>query len=118
MVGKVFARIMQDRLQVIAERMLPESQCGFRKGRGCVDVIFAARQLIEKSREHADSLFVLFVGLKKAYDSVPRQALWCVLEKCGMPPVMLSVIKSFHEGMSAVVSIGDSSTDAIEVINS
>ena len=110
-VGKVFAQIMQDRLQVIAERLFPESQCRFRKGTGCMDMIFAARQLIEKSRVHADSLFVLFVDLKKAYDSVPRQALWCVLEKCGMPPVMLSVIKSFHEGMSAVVRVGDSSTD-------
>ena len=80
-------------------------------------MIFAARQLIEKSREHADSLFVLFVDLKKAYDSVPRQTLWSLLEKCGMPPVMLSVIKSVHEGISAVVRVGDSSTDAIEVTN-
>ena len=41
-VGKVFARIIQERLQVIAEHTLPESQCGFRKGRGCVDMIFVA----------------------------------------------------------------------------
>ena len=34
-VGKVFARVIQERLQVIAESFLPESQCGFRKGRGC-----------------------------------------------------------------------------------
>ena len=80
-VGKVFTRIMQDRLQVVAESILPESQCGFRKGRGCVDMIFAARQLTEKSREHNSPLFILFVDLKKAYDSVPRRALWSVLEK-------------------------------------
>ena len=83
--GKVFARILQDRLQVVTERVLPESQCGFRKGRGCVDMIFTARQLVEKSREHDDPLYILFVDLKKAYDSVPRKALWCVLEKCGVP---------------------------------
>ena len=36
LVGKVFAHIIQERLQVIvAERVLPDSQCGFRKGRGC-----------------------------------------------------------------------------------
>ena len=97
--------------------MLPETQCGFRKGRGCSDMIFAARQLIEKTREHADSLFVLFVDLKKAYDSVPRHALWCVLKKYGVPPTMLSVIKSLHEGMDAVVRIGDSITDPIAVTN-
>ena len=31
-VGKLFARIVQDRLLVIAEGLLPDSQCGFRKG--------------------------------------------------------------------------------------
>ena len=46
--GKVFAWILQDRLQGIAEKVLPESQCGFRKGRGCTDMVFAARQLVEK----------------------------------------------------------------------
>ena len=56
--GKVFARILQERLQVIAERVLPESQCGFRKGRGCIDMIFTARQLVEKSREHDTPLFL------------------------------------------------------------
>ena len=50
-VGKLFARVIQERLQVIAERVLPDSQCGFRKGQGCCDMIFVARQLMEKARE-------------------------------------------------------------------
>ena len=37
-VGKVFARTLQEKLQVKVERVLPESHCGFRKGRGCVDI--------------------------------------------------------------------------------
>ena len=72
---------------------------------------------MEKSREHDESLFVLFVDLRKAYDSVPRQALWCVLERYGVPLTMVSVIKSFHKGMTAVVRVGDSLTDDIEVTN-
>ena len=50
-VGKVFARVMQLRLQIVAEKILPESQCGFRKGRGCTDMVFALRQLVEKLKE-------------------------------------------------------------------
>ena len=57
-VGKVVARVLQERLQKIAEDKLPESQCGFRKGRGCTDMIFTIRQLVEKSWEHtAKSIF-------------------------------------------------------------
>ena len=67
-VGKVLGRIVQGRLQVIAEKILPESQSGFRKGRGCADMIFVARQFVEKAREHGESLYVLFVDLRKAYD--------------------------------------------------
>ena len=116
-VGKLFGRILQDRLQVVAEKVLPESQCGFRKGRGCVDMIFVARQLIEKCREHEDSLFALFVDLRKAYDSVPRHALWQVVKKCGVPPNMLSLVQSFHEGLVAAVRCGSGTTDDICVTN-
>ena len=61
-------------------------------------MIFVARQLVEKAKEHGESLYVLFVDLRKAYDSVPRQALRKVLEKYGVPEKMLNVVKSFHEG--------------------
>ena len=41
--GKLLGRILQERLQLVAERVLPDSQCGFHQERGCVDMIFAAR---------------------------------------------------------------------------
>ena len=55
-VGKVLGRIIQNRLQVVAETLLADSQCGFRKGRGSVDMIFVARQLMEKAKEHWELL--------------------------------------------------------------
>ena len=102
-VGKICGTIVRNRLLVIAEGLHPDSQCGFRKGRGCTDMIFVARQLMEKTREHGDSLFLRFVDLKKAYDSVPRDVLWMILEKCGVPTRMLGIIRSFREGMYAGV---------------
>ena len=95
-VQKGFARVIRERLQVIAKCVLQESQSGFRKARGSCDMIFVARQLLEKAREHQDSLFTLFVDLRKAYNSVSGEDFWQVLEKCGMPPRLLRVVKSFH----------------------
>ena len=95
-VGKVVARVIQERLQRPAEQELPESQCGFRKGSSCSDMIFTVRQLMEKATEHRAKQFLLFVDLKKAYDSVPRTALWRALEKLGVPDLVIAIIRSFH----------------------
>ena len=51
-VAKVFSKVIQVRLQRVAEEMLPDSQCGFRAGRGCADMIFCARQLVEKAKKY------------------------------------------------------------------
>nr|VZI20871.1 unnamed protein product [Spirometra erinaceieuropaei] len=48
-VGKIFARILLNRLNNNLEQgLLPESQRGFRRHRGTTDMIFATRQLQEK----------------------------------------------------------------------
>ena len=115
--GKVFARILQERLQKVVEDTLLESQHCLRKGRGCADIIFVTRQIVEKTREHNSTLYILFVDLREGYDSVPRLAFWKELEKYGIPKTMLSIIKSFHEGMAAEVRVGNETTDLIEVCN-
>ena len=70
------AQILQARLQDLAEEVLPEAQCGIRKGRSCTDMIFTLRQFITKSLEHRTKFFLSFIDLKKAYDSVSRDAMW------------------------------------------
>ncbi|VDM06206.1 unnamed protein product [Schistocephalus solidus] len=50
--GKIFARILLNRLNAHLEQgLLPESQCGFRRHRGTIDMILTACQLPEKCRE-------------------------------------------------------------------
>ena len=63
-VGKVVARVVQNRLQELAEKLLPESQCGFKKGRGCNDMIFTIRQMSEKAVEHRTKQFFYICRFK------------------------------------------------------
>ena len=76
-------------------------------------MIICARQLVEKVREHNNSVYMLFVDLQKAYDSIPRQALWLVLRKYGIPPVMVNIIRSLHEGMKSEVTVDGQTTPQI-----
>ena len=78
-VGKDVGRLIQNRLQILAEEELPDSQCGFRRGRSYIDQIFSVLQLTEKLYEHRTSSFAIFIDLKKAYDSVPRGFVGCVV---------------------------------------
>ena len=48
-------------------------------------------------------LYVCFIDLTKAYDSVDRTLLWRVLARFGVPQNMISVIRQFHDGMRACV---------------
>ena len=52
-------------------------------------------------------LYMCFIDLQKAYDSVDRELLWVVLARFGVPEKMLTVIRQFHEGMRARVRTDD-----------
>ena len=47
--GKIFARIILNRLIAVSKASLPEAQCGFHPGRSTVDIIFAVRQVQENA---------------------------------------------------------------------
>ena len=90
--GKLFARVLNDRLQSVVGETISNSQCEFRTGRGYADMIFCVCQLVEKAIEH--KVLLLFVDLCRAYDSIPRAALWGALQKCGVlvPIVIIELI--------------------------
>ena len=84
--GKILARVVLCSVnQQVTDLVYSESQCGFRKGKGTTDMIFCLRQLQEKAREHNAPLYMAFIDLTKAFDTVPRTALWSVLSKLGIP---------------------------------
>ena len=85
-IGRVFARVVLVRLQVLAECIYPESLCGFRSKRSTVDMIFSIWQLQEKCREQQMPLYIAFIDLTKAFDLVSKKGLFQLLKKIGCSP--------------------------------
>ena len=53
-------------------------------------------------------LYMCFVDLQKAYDSVDLELLlWKVLARAAVPEEMIAVIRQFHDGMQAQVRMDD-----------
>ena len=47
-----------------------------------------------------------FIDLRKAFDSVPRDALWRVLRAYGAPPLLVELVSDLHTGTQAAVRLG------------
>ena len=77
----------------------------FRRGCGCADMIFTITQLTEKAIEHCAKQYLVFVDLKKAYDSVLREALWVALRKLCIPNHLIDIVRSFHDNMKAKLRV-------------
>ena len=97
--------ILVDRVHRVTGGLIECEQGGFRAGRGCVDQIFALKQIGEKSREKKRRVYVGFIDLEKAYDMVNREALWQVLRMYDVEGKVLNGIKSRHVDSSACVRI-------------
>ncbi len=88
--GKVYERILTKRLREVKEGRVSEEQGGFRKGRGCVDQIFAMKSLVEEYLGKDEKLYAAFMDLEKAYDRADREALWNVLKIYGVGGQLLT----------------------------
>ena len=110
---KVMAKIMLTRLlEHVVDLVLSESQCGFRRGRSTIDVIFVARHLQERCREHHHDLYLAFDYLTKEFDTVNRDLLWNILRKFGCPPTFIAILQQFHSGMCAQVVMAGSQSSS------
>ena len=117
--GKILTRVLLNQLNEHLEQsgLLPENQCGFRKDRGTIDMIFTARKLQEKCQEQNMDLYMTFVDLTKASDTVSREGLWKIMAKFGCPAKFIAIVQQFHDGVLARVQNDVEFSDSFPVTN-
>ena len=113
--GKVFNRIILERMKEAVDPKLRDQQAGFRKNRSCADQIATLRIIVEQSLEWNSSLYVNFVDYEKAFDSVDRETLWKLLRHYGVPTKLVNIIKNSYSDMSCRVVHGGQFTRQFQV---
>ena len=73
-----------------------EEQCGFRQCIGCMDQVFAVRQVYEKYLANGKDVFWVFMDLEKAYDTIDRHGMWQMLRVHGVGGKLLKAVQSFY----------------------
>ena len=70
-------------------------------------MVFVIHRLQELARKKRIPLYVCFIDLTNAYNSVDQTLLWTVLARFGGAQNIISVIRQFHDGMRACVRLDD-----------
>jgi len=63
------------------------------------------------------SLYITFVDLTKAFDTVNRDGLWKIMAKFGCPEKFINIVRLFHDGMEARVKDNGEFSEPFPVTN-
>ena len=111
----MLALVLLERMQELVEPQLMEEQCGFRKGQGTIDQIWLTRQVVERATEYHTTVYLCFVDLIKAYDSVDRAAMIAVLRLHGVPNQLVNLVGELYTGTKCCVRTMEGTSEAFEV---
>ena len=107
MVGKVYGRVLINRIRDKSENVIVEVQGGFRRGRGCTYQIFIVRQICEKYLGKGKNVHFAFLDPEKEYVRIDRDAMWNVLRLNGIGGTLLQGVNSLYVGSKACVRVGN-----------
>jgi exonuclease III len=112
---KVFCNILQKRLvqHLDSKNILPPNQIGYRKNHRTVDHVLVLKTLIDKyiMQQNRKYLYVCFVDLKSAFDTVWREAMIYKLLKNGIDGLFLNIIKDMYKSVNMRVKMDGGLTE-------
>lgn len=112
--GKIYARVIEQRIRERIEGKLEEVQCGFRKGRSTQDLIFTLRQINEKAIATNKQVHICYIDLEKAFDKVEREDVWRCLEKRGVEKDLIHAIKALYHCCRSYVRCNNQESEMFE----
>ena len=92
-------KILQARVQQYVNQEFPDTQAGFRKGRGSRDHIAYICLIIEKAREFQKNIYFCFIDYAKDFDCVDHSKLWKFLKEMGIPDHLTCLLRNVYAGL-------------------
>ena len=90
-------------------------QFGFMPDQGNTDAIFILLQLQEKYLGKQKLLYFAFVDLEKAFDPVPRNALWWTMRRVGVEEWVIRAVKAIYENVKSRVRVNGQFSDEFNI---
>lgn len=117
-ITKIFTQVLKNRLEFKMEKegVIPESQGGFRKNRGCLDNIFSILTTVQLNlRNKGRKCYAVFVDFRRAFDSISHEKLWRKLFQIGVSAKTVRILKKLYDNASLKVKTNDEFAENIEI---
>jgi hypothetical protein len=106
--------ILEERLrkEVEERKALPETQAGFRRGRGTMDNIYILNYVIGKEiQKKGGKVYAFFADLKAAFDRINRKKLWILMRRKGISQHLVRRIEEIYKETTNTVLIDGKQTE-------
>ena len=105
-VARLFHRVLAMRLE--QEVPLSLRQKAFRRGDGLADNVCILRSVLRDRTRGLKPIFVTFVDVAKAFDSVSHESMVKAAGQAGVPMSLLHYIRSLYNGTTTKLKVGKS----------
>ena len=111
---RLYTIILNARLVAWSEehKLRSPAQAGFRPRQSAIHHLFALRHFIDRAVLRQRPLFVCFVDLQKAYDTVQHDLLWARLRAIGVGPRMVAAVQSLYSSGTLSMKIAGAAGQA------
>jgi exonuclease III len=115
---KIFANILANRLkEIIYEtRLINNSQNGFVKGKTIHQKIFNLISIIKHAKINDRDLWIAYLDITKAYDTVSHSALAITLEKSGFPTPFVTLVNNLYKNNTARIITSHGLTNHVHIL--
>ena len=105
--GKTFNAMLNNRLTDFMQRsgLSHKYQTGFERGGRTTDNTLTITTIIDQAKSNKQKLYMCFVDLTKAYDTVDRNKLFLKLRNAGIGTKFLAVLKDMFTGVEYVIKL-------------
>ena len=114
--SKLFSAVLNERLITLMKDKFSNSQFGFRENHRTTDSLFIIKSLINKYlHKNKKKLFVCFVDLKKAFDSLWRNGLLYKLLRNGIGRNLYNILKTQFNYTEGAIKYGNLHSDFFQI---
>jgi hypothetical protein len=112
---KILTSILNTRLKnaALKHNLIRKEQAGFRSKEECMAQVISLYEIVNRRKLTGRETFACFIDFRKAYDTVPHEALFLKLERMGIRGRILEFIRALYNQSFQAVRIGAGSNKLI-----